>query len=237
MIGIIGAMEEEVVLLRSSLKNMSEVSVGGFVFYQGELDGRSVVLLRCGIGKVNAGVGCALLLDRFKPSFVINTGSAGGLHPDLTFGDVVISDGLVQHDVDVTAFGYAPGQIPGMAAVFPVRLDLIERAERAVDELKARGVLAASLNHIRGTIGSGDVFVHDRALIERLRERFPGLCAVEMEGAAIAQVCVLFDVPVLVIRALSDIAGKESPMKFDEFLPLASRNSSEIVRSIIKSSE
>jgi adenosylhomocysteine nucleosidase len=237
MIGIIGAMEEEVGLLRASLRNPSEIAAGGFVFFVGGLEGADVVLLRCGIGKVNAAVGCALLIDRFKPEFVINTGSAGGLRPDLTFGDVVISEGLLQHDVDVTAFGYAPGQIPGQPAVFPAASALILRAEKAVDALKAQGALAPSLNRVRGVIGSGDVFVHEPAAVARIKSLFPDLCAVEMEGAAIAQTCSLFRTPFLVIRSLSDVAGKESPMKFDEFLPLASRNSCEIVRAIVKHGE
>ncbi len=233
MIGIIGAMEEEVRLLREALGQPEETTVGGFTFYSGALDGVPVALLRCGIGKVNAAVGCALLVERFKPDFVVNTGSAGGLHKELTFGDVVVSDGLVQHDVDVTAFGYEPGQVPGSPAVFPVPPELIERAERAVDELKSEGVLSG-LSHVRGVIASGDAFVHESALIDSIRTRYPAVCAVEMEGAAVAQACSLFGVPVLVIRALSDIAGKESPMKFDEFLPLASRNSSEIVKRIVR---
>ena len=237
MIGIIGAMDEEVRLLRSSLSNATDVSAGGFVFHRGLLEDEEVVLLRCGVGKVNAAVGCALLIDRFKPTFIVNTGSAGGLRPDLTFGDVVISEGLLHHDADVTAFGYAPGQIPGHPAVYAADPGLVAKAERAVDELKAGGALSPSLNRVRGEIGSGDVFVHDPEHIARIRSRFPGLCAVEMEGAAIAQTCAMFGTPFLVIRALSDVAGKESPMKFDEFLPLASRNSSEIVRAILKRSE
>jgi adenosylhomocysteine nucleosidase len=237
MIGIIGAMEEEIRLLKSALEKASEEKVAGFSFHQGELDGKPVVLLRCGIGKVNAAVGCALLIDRYRPSLVINTGSAGGLHPDLTFGDVVVSDGLVHHDVDVTAFGYEFGQVPGQPAVYRVRPELMERAEKAIDELKARGVLPAAMNHVRGTIGAGDLFVHRDLDIQAIRSRFPAVCAVEMEGAAIAQTCALFGTPVLAIRAISDVAGKESPMTHDEFLPLASRNSCEIVRAIVRQNE
>jgi adenosylhomocysteine nucleosidase len=194
---------------------------------------REVALLKCGIGKVNAAVGCALLIDRFGPEFVVNTGSAGGLLPELTFGDVVISDGLLEHDVDVTAFGYEPGQIPGLPAVFPADLSLVERAERAVDGLKARGGLPASLNRVRGIIGSGTYScTGGRHRTDPVR--FPGLWPWRMEGAASAQTMRRVVPPVLVIRALSDVAGKESPMKFDEFLPLASRNSSEIVRALVR---
>ncbi len=241
MIGIIGAMEEEIVLLRGAMAAERVAaeraeSTAGFVFYSGEIEGRPVVLLRCGIGKVNAAVGCALLIDRYHPDLVINTGSAGGIDPRLGFGDVVIADALVYHDVDVTAFGYAFGQVPGQAAVFPVPEDLVCRAEGAVDLLRAAGRLPATLNHTRGLIGSGDAFMHDPDQIAALRARFPALAAVEMEGAAIAHTCALFQVPVLVIRALSDIAGRESPLKFDAFLPIAARHSGEITRRIIKES-
>jgi len=183
---------------------------------------------------VNAAVGCSILIQVFKPDFVVNTGSAGGIAPGLRFGDVIISEGLLYHDVDVTAFDYAPGQLPGQPAVFPVGDDLIAGAERALDELRGEGALPADLGHRRGVIGSGDVFMHRPGDIAELRRVFPEVVAVEMEGAAIAHCCRLFSVPALVIRALSDIAGEESPVTFDEFLPVASKNSAEIVRRIIR---
>lgn len=235
MIGIIGAMEEEVDLLRSLMKKPKNERTGKFEFITGELEGRDVVLLRCGIGKAQAAAGCALLIDRFKPALVFNTGSAGGIDSSLTFGDVIIADGLVYHDVDVTAFNYAPGQIPGRPQIFPVREEDILAAEKAVDELKAEKILPASLNHSRGLIGSGDTFVCDPVRIEALKKTFPALKAVEMEGAAIAHACYLFNVPALVIRSLSDIAGVESPITSEQFLPLAAKHSAEIVRRFIRS--
>lgn len=234
MIGIIGAMEDEVALLREWMGDTQTETIGGFEFSKGTLEGKSVVLLRCGIGKVNAAVGCALLIQRFQPAAVINTGSAGGIDPSLSFGDAVISSGLLYFDVDVTAFNYAPGQLPAMPPVFPVAEDLVRLGEEAVDELKREGLLPPSFNHVRGLIGSGDVFVHEPEYIARLRRLFPALRAVEMEGAAIAHACYLFGVPALIIRALSDIAGLESPLKFDEFLPAASKHSAGIVRRIVK---
>ncbi|MDR3138305.1 MAG: 5'-methylthioadenosine/S-adenosylhomocysteine nucleosidase [Treponema sp.] len=234
MIGIIGAMEDEVALLRGAITEGKAENLGGFNFFSGSLEKQPVVLLRCGVGKVNAAVGCALLIQRYHPSLVINTGSAGGIDPALKFGDAVISDGLLYHDVDVTAFGYAPGQLPGQPAVFPVPGDLIQLAERAVDGLKGEGRLPAGFNHVRGLIGSGDVFMHDPERIVAVRRIFPALKAVEMEGAAIAHSCALFSVPALIIRALSDIAGTESPLAFKEFLPIASKHSAEIVRRIIR---
>jgi adenosylhomocysteine nucleosidase len=236
MIGIIGAMEDEVALLREYLGNYQTLKTGEFEFYSGTLEGKQVVLLRSGIGKVRAAVGCATLIHLFKPDFIINTGSAGGIEPALRFGDAVISTGLVYHDVDVTAFNYAPGQLPGQPTVFPVDEALIIRAEQAVDELKGEHILPQDFNHRRGLIGSGDVFMWEAERIAAVRRLFPDLAAVEMEGAAIAHCCRLFSVPALVIRALSDVAGAESPAAFKEFLPLASRNSAEIVRRIVRKS-
>ena len=234
MIGIIGAMEKEMSLLCETMGNYKTEKNGVFEFLTGKIEGKDTVLLRCGICKVNAAVGTALLIDRFKPSCVINTGSAGGINKELKFGDAVISNGLVYHDVDVTAFNYAPGQLPGQLQIFPVDEKYIKLAENAVDELKKENVLPADFNHRRGLIGSGDVFMHEPERIENVRKLFPGIAAVEMEGAAIAHCCHLFSVPCLVIRALSDIAGIESPMSFDEFLPIASKHSAYIVMRIIK---
>jgi adenosylhomocysteine nucleosidase len=242
MIGIIGAMEEEVALLRSAMNDRVVETSGLFEFIPGTLEGQDVVLLRCGIGKVNAAVGCALLIRGYAPELIINTGSAGGINhlddrliePSLSFGDVIISDGLLYHDVDVTAFDYAPGQLPGQPPVFPVPPDLVRAAERAVDELKTEGILPGGLSHARGIIASGDVFMHEPERIEKLRKTFPQVRAVEMEGAAIAHACALFKVPAIIIRALSDIAGVESPVTSNEFLPVAAKHSAEIVRRIVR---
>jgi adenosylhomocysteine nucleosidase len=234
MLGIIGAMEEEVGLLKAAMENPETSSTGGFEFHIGGLEGKRVVLLRCGIGKVNAAVGCAILISRFSPRTVINTGSAGGIDPSLKFGDAILSTGLLYHDVDLTAFKYSPGQIPGQPAVFPVPGSLVNRAEKAVDELKAEGVLPEDFNYVRGLIASGDVFMHEPEKIAKVRRTFPEVRAMEMESAAIAHTCSLFQVPGLIIRSLSDIAGVESPMTSVEFLPIAAKHSSEIVRRIIR---
>ncbi|MDR1618522.1 MAG: 5'-methylthioadenosine/S-adenosylhomocysteine nucleosidase [Treponema sp.] len=234
MIGIIGAMEDEVKTLREAMGKTRTEKAGTFEFYSGLLEGADTVLLRCGVGKVNAGVGCALLIDRYRPSLVINTGSAGGIGPGLKFGDAVISSGLVYYDVDVTAFHHAPGQIPGQPPVFTVEEGLIRQAEKAVDELRREGILPGDFNHVRGIIGSGDVFMHQPERIAEIRKRFPEIRAVEMESAAIAHTCALFQVPVIIIRALSDIAGLESPVTSDIYLPLASKHSAEIVRRIVR---
>jgi adenosylhomocysteine nucleosidase len=234
MIGIIGAMDEEIALLRAYLKNPQKEKIASFEFLTGELDGKAVALLRCGIGKVNSAVGCSILLDRFKPRFVVNTGSTGGIDPSLSFGDAVISTGLIQHDVDVTGFNYALGQVPGMPTVFPTPKNLIEAAKKAIDALKQEGVLPATFNYTQGIIGSGDIFMHSPERIAEMRNKFPDIQAVDMEAAAIAHACYLFETPCLIIRSLSDIAGVESPITFDKFLPIAARNSAEILYRLIK---
>jgi adenosylhomocysteine nucleosidase len=227
-------MEDEITLLRSALRHQHVKTTGGFTFFEGELEEKPVVLLRSGVGKVHTAIACTLLITSYQPDVVINTGSAGGIDPMLKFGDAIISDGLVYHDVDVTAFQYAPGQLPGMPAVFPVPEDLINRAKQAVEELKQERKLPLAFNHVQGLIGSGDVFMHEPDRIAAVRALFPDMKAVEMEGAAVAHSCFIFKVPALIIRALSDIAGTESPLTFTEFLPVASQHSAEIVRRIIR---
>jgi len=234
MIGIIGAMEDEVSLLCKAMGDFKIFKIHMFEFHTGKLEGKDVTVLRCDVGKVNAAVGCALLIQQFKPDCVINTGSAGGINPALTVGDAIISSGLVYHDVDVTAFNYAPGQIPRQPPVFPVDEKLVKMAEESVDELKKENVLPVSFTHRRGLIGSGDTFMFESERIANVRKIFPEMAAVEMEGAAIAHCCCLFSVPVLVIRALSDVAGTQSPVSFKEFLPVASKHSAEIVMRIVK---
>ena len=235
MIGIIGAMEGELSLLCKTMGKFDTRKTGVFEFYTGKIEGKDVTILLCGIGKVNAAVGCALLIQQFKPGCVINTGSAGGIKPDLKVGDAIISTGLVYHDVDVTGFNYAPGQLPGgLPQIFPVGENLIKLAEDAVDELKREKTLPGSFNHCRGLIGSGDVFLHKPESIANVRRIFPDVAAVEMEGAAIAHCCHLFSVPALVIRALSDIAGTESPVSFDKFLEIAATHSAHIVMRIVR---
>jgi len=224
MVGIIGAMAPEMAILGAKLLSAKDIHALGMTFRTGTLEGRETVLLQCGIGKVNAAIGAALLLETFRPQAVINTGSAGGLLAGQTFGDTVIGTAVVHHDVDVTAFGYDHGQVPGLPAAFSCDPALIALADSCLD----------GAPHSRGVIGSGDIFVHDKAVIESIRRRFPQLCAVEMEAAAIAQACHLAGAPFIVVRALSDIAGKESPMTFDEFLPLACENSSRLVLAMLR---
>ncbi len=225
-IGLIGAMDEEVELLKASLENREDLQLAGYDFHTGHLHGVEVILLKSGIGKVNAAIGCTLLLQHFKPDCVINTGSAGGFDPALNVGDIVICNAVCHHDVDVTAFGYAPGQVPGLPEVFLPHPELADLAERCIANM-------AGMHTCHGLIATGDQFMHDPERVEKTRALFPNLTAVEMEAAAIAQTCYQFEVPFIIIRALSDIAGKASDLSFEQFLHVAAKHSAEMIISMI----
>ncbi|MDR2468072.1 MAG: 5'-methylthioadenosine/adenosylhomocysteine nucleosidase [Spirochaetaceae bacterium] len=238
MIGIIGAMEEEVALLRAEMQQMATEKIASFEFYRGVLSDKDIVVLRSGIGKVQAAIGCTALIEKYAPSLIINTGCAGGVNPPactpLNFGDAVISSLLVYHDFDCTAFGYAHGQVPGRAsAFFEVQERLITHTQTAIHDLLQEQKLPAAFNAVPGLIASGDAFISNSEFVKGLIKIFPSVRAVEMESAAIAHACHIFNVPFIVLRCLSDIAGEESPVTFDEYLPIAARNSSEIVKRLI----
>lgn len=225
-VAIIGAMEEEVAILREKIDSREDTVVANCEFYTGMLNGVDVILLKSGIGKVNAAMSTTILLERFQPDVVINTGSAGGFLSSLNVGDIVISTEVVHHDVDVTAFGYAYGQVPGMPARYTADTKLIEAAEKSAAHIR-------DIQVVKGLIATGDSFMNDPARVEFVRTQFSNLYAVEMEAAAIAQVCFQFGVPFVVIRALSDIAGKESSVSFEQFLHKAALHSSELVQAML----
>lgn len=225
-IAVIGAMEQEVELLRAALQDAKTETIANSEYTTGTYEGKEVVLLKSGIGKVNAAMSTTILLEKFNPKVVINTGSAGGFDAALNVGDIVISDEVRHHDVDVTAFGYEIGQMAGMPAAYKSDEKLMEVAKQAVKEVGEH-------HYSVGLICSGDVFMSNPERVEAVREDFPTMKAVEMEAAAVAQVCHQFNTPFVVIRALSDIAGQESSMSFDEFLPVAAKHSTEIVLNAI----
>lgn len=221
-VGIIGAMDEEVDLLRSKLEDRKDLNLAGTEFYSGKIDRLEVVLLKSGIGKVNAAMGTTLLIDKFQPDVIINTGSAGGFHHDLNVGDVVISDAVRHHDVDVTVFGYEYGQVPRMPAYYKPDEKLVSIAVKSAEKING-------LQVVEGLIASGDSFMNDPVRVEFIRSKLPDLYAAEMEAAAIAQVAHQFEVPFVIIRSLSDIAGKDSNISFDQFLETAAKNSAELI--------
>ncbi|SMR71669.1 adenosylhomocysteine nucleosidase [Marinobacterium sediminicola] len=226
-IALIGAMDQEIELLKNSLDDLESRSICGFDFYTGTMHGVEVVLLKSGIGKVNAAIGTTLLLQAFSPDCVINTGSAGGFDSRLNVGDVVISDEVRHHDVDVTVFGYEPGQVPGLPPAFTADPLLARMAEECISQLP-------HTNTVRGLIATGDSFMNCPERVAHTRKIFPAMQAVEMEAAAIAQTCHQFETPFIVIRALSDIAGKESNLSFEQFLDTAAKHSAEMVMALVQ---
>lgn len=225
-IGIIGAMDEEVNILKAKLNNMETTVIAACEFYQGELNGKQVILTKSGIGKVAAAVATTLLIERFSPDSIINTGSAGGYDTTLNVGDIVISTEVRFHDVDLTAFGYEIGQMAQLPAAFPADKNLIVSAQKAAETM-------SHLKTIQGLICTGDIFMADSAKAEIARFNFPTMAACEMEAAAIAQVCYQFKVPFVIIRSLSDIAGKKSELSFDQYLPIAAKNASILVEEMV----
>lgn len=223
--GIIGAMEQEVTLLRDKIDNRQTLSMAGCEIYTGTLNGVEVALLKSGIGKVSAALGTTLLLELCKPDFIINTGSAGGLASVLKVGDIVVSDEVRYHDADVTAFGYEPGQMAGCPAAFAADGALIAAAEQSIASL--------SLNAVRGLVVSGDAFINGAEPLNRIRSTFPQAIAVEMEATAIGHVCHQFGVPFVVLRAISDVADQESHLSFEEFLVVAAQQSSLLVETLL----
>ncbi|MDY4388246.1 5'-methylthioadenosine/S-adenosylhomocysteine nucleosidase [Pectobacterium aroidearum] len=224
-VGIIGAMEQEVTLLRDRIENRQTFQRAGCEIYTGQINGVDVALLKSGIGKVSAALGTTLLLEHGKPDVVINTGSAGGLAPSLNVGDIVVSDEVRYHDADVTAFGYEPGQMAGCPAAFAADEKLIALAQEAIADLQ--------LNAVRGLVVSGDAFINGAEPLARIRTTFPKAIAVEMEATAIAHVCHQFAVPFVVVRAISDVADKASHLSFDEFLSVAAQQSTRMVEAIL----
>lgn len=226
-IGVIGAMDEEITFLLNHISDQKEFTIANSLFIQGTLEGSDVVLLKSGIGKVNAAMGTTIMHERFSPAYIINTGSAGGFAQELDVGDIVISTHVLHHDVDATAFDYEYGQVPKMPAMYEADSDLIDRTATSLKKM--------NINSLTGVIATGDSFIQDPSRVLDIREKFPTMIAAEMEAAAVAQVCFQYETPFVVIRALSDIAGKESSISFDEFLPVAAKNASDLIIEMIKS--
>ena len=225
-IGIIGAMEQEVVLLADSLKNKKEWHEAGVSFYSGNIGHHEVVVTQSGIGKVLAGLTATLLISHYEVDCLINTGSAGGIGDGLSIGDVVISEKLAYFDADVTAFGYSYGQMPQMPLYYEADKTLMSVAKEA-----------ASSNQLpvhSGLIVSGDTFVHSLEQINHIKEYFPEVVANEMEGAAIAQVAHQYQCPFVVIRAISDVGDENASVNFDEFIIEAGKNSAAMVIDLME---
>ncbi|MBW7474211.1 5'-methylthioadenosine/adenosylhomocysteine nucleosidase [Paenibacillus oenotherae] len=225
-IGIIGAMVEEIELLHEHVEQSSTFVKAGITYVEGTLHGREVVFCKSGVGKVNAAVCTQILIDA-GVDCVLFTGVAGALDPKLSIGDIVISTSCLQHDMDCSPLGFARGQIPFQeTSEFTADPSLIDLADKACNLLfPGRG--------IKGKVLSGDQFIASRDVVRQLHEDLNGACT-EMEGAALAQVCAMNDVPYVVIRSMSDKADGSADVNFAEFTKEASVNSHRIIDEMIQ---
>ena len=227
MLGIIGAMKAEVEQLKQEMKQPEVVTVAGMEFYKGTIGEKEVVVGQSGIGKVSAALCVQILADRFGVDGVVNTGIAGSLKAEINIGDIVVSTDAIQHDMDATGFGYEPGVIPRMpVSCFEADKRLVKAAEDACKEAVPEvGVFA-------GRIVSGDQFISDRQVKNRITAQFGGMCT-EMEGAAIAQAAYLNSIPFVIIRAISDKADDSATVDYPTFERQAIAHSVALVENFV----
>ena len=227
MIGIIGALDIELERLIGAMREPAHREISGVPFTCGKLLGTDVVIARAGVGKVNAAVCAQTMALIYEPELIINSGVSGALSPELRVGDVVIGTDVVQHDVDTTALGDEPGFV-----------STVDRLSFPLDNFASTAIAAAAedlgIRAVRGRIASGDQFVASTARKEEIVRLFSAVTC-EMEAGAIAHVCFLNRIPCAVIRSISDGGNEEAPMSYEEFLPLAAKNSSELTLAYLKS--
>jgi MTA/SAH nucleosidase len=229
MIGIIGAMEEEITNLKSHMEVFDVQTIAGMSFFKGAVKGTELVLVRSGIGKVNAGICTQILASVFNVDTVINTGIAGSLNASIDIGDIVVSTSLVQYDVDARNFGYKLGEIPRMNIIeFPADKELTDKTESVFTALD----LGVKL--YKGMIATGDKFVSEDSLKAEIVNNFHAYC-VEMEGAAIAQAAMLNNMKCVVIRAISDKADNSANVDYRTFEAKAIENMSKISLALVDS--
>jgi len=231
VVGLISALEEELTRFREHAEIDQVVRQSGLEFHLGRFEGCDVILLRCGVGKVNAAVATQLLIDRFGARAVVFTGLAGTLVPYLKRGDVVISNYAVQHDIDLTAFGRRPGQLSDTTRQIEADPTLVAAASEAYDEVAQAQGLTSQM--VVGTLATGDTFISDPSRIRWLQREF-GAVAADMEGGAVGQVCSMNRVPFVVIRVISDAAGDQAASQFITFLDRASDLTYEITAALVR---
>lgn len=228
MLGIIGAMDEEVSKLKEVMSDITVSKKASMEFYKGIISGKDVVVVRSGIGKVNAGICTQILVDDFGIDAVINTGIAGSLNADIDIGDIVLSTDALQHDMDATGFGYEPGVIPRMeTSVFT--------ADERLRSIAKESCLTVNpdINVFEGRVVSGDQFISDKDKKKFILDNFKGYCT-EMEGAAIAQAAYLNDIPFLIIRAISDKADDSATEDYPTFEAKAIAHSVKLVQEMVE---
>ena len=228
VIGIIGAMDEEVARLKEQMQNVRITTKAMMDFYQGTLEGKQVVVVRSGIGKSNAAVCTQILVDDFQVSAVINTGIAGSLRNWIDIGDIVVSTDALHHDMDATNFGYPLGQVPRMDVLsFKADEKMAKLAKEVCEEVNPE------IHVYLGRIVSGDQFVADDAVKSRILDNFGGYCT-EMEGASIAHTAYLNKIPFVIVRAISDKADNSASVDYPTFEKQAIEHSVRLTMGMLK---
>ena len=227
-IGIIGAMDDEVASLKGAADIRKTTKIAEMEFCEGTLGGKNVVIVKCGMGKVNAGICAHTLINAFDCTKIVNTGVAGSLDGKIDIGDIVVSTEAVQHDFDVEAIGFQKGEIPytGLIA-FPADEALRSAAVEAVRQS------APDIHVFEGRVCSGDQFISTKEQKDEIIGSFGGMCC-EMEGAAIAQTCYLNSTPFVIIRAISDKPDGAGAVDFNEFQAEAAARCAAIVRYMVE---
>jgi adenosylhomocysteine nucleosidase len=223
MIGIIGAMDHEISVIKEGMNIQAEEEVLGGIYYIGTIGNNDVVLTKCGVGKVNAAISATVLINTYECDFIINTGIAGGF-PGLSTRDVIIGSKLLYSDVDVTAFGYKLGQIPGMPLYLCPSIDTIVKVKKTLQSIGTA--------YKEGTIYTGDKFVTSLEHLSQFEQKTNVAC--EMEGASIGHVCYVNGVDFAVVRAISDSASGESHMEYPEMVKLAAAQSTAMIKALLE---
>ena len=227
MLGIIGAMDQEVSILKEKMEVKKIDKRASMEFYVGILNGKEVVIVKCGVGKVNAAVCTQILADCYQVEAVINTGVAGSLRAEINIGDIVVSTDALQHDMDATGFGYEPAEIPLMGKkTFEADASLRSLIAETCREVNPE------IGVFEGRVVSGDQFISDRAVKDRILAQFGGMCT-EMEGAAIAQAAYLNKIPFVIIRAISDKADDSAVVDYPAFERQAILHSVALVENFV----
>lgn len=223
-IGIIFAMQEELIELKNYLHINKEKKSYDLIFYEATLNNQNIILTESGIGKTNAARTTQILIDYYKPEAIFNIGVAGGIAKNLKVGDIIISTSLVQHDFDITAFNHPKGYIPNIGNTIPIDNNLLNTTKTILD--------TNNISYKEGVIASGDIFCTKESMATKINTQFNALC-VEMEGASIAQTAYLSKTPCLVIRSISDCPDNNNKVTYEEFLETSSNKVAQIMYAIL----
>lgn len=229
VIGIIAAIPEEMSAIKNKMKEIKEVIYYNLKFYEGKISNTKCVLVKCGVGKVNAARTTQIMIDKFKINYIVNLGSAGSINDNIEYGDIVIGKYVLQHDFDITAFGHEKGYINSNIGIkLESNKKLIKRCEYVIQNMKKD-----EYKCVVGTIATGDIFCTSIKMKNKIREKFEADC-VEMEGAAIGQVCYLSNIPFVIIRSISDTPNGNNEIDFNTYLKMAASRCATFIEDLMK---